>query len=524
MLKQLNYQRIAISTASLLLLGFLIYSLFAHQLITLMYEGKAITPLNHLIRSQKGNSLGFYIKKADTFFFSFDIIALYFTLGIYFAIKHWSLLKQSIQEHQKILLLSFSLLLVFSGLYWFVGIELIPYHQKISFFGSDHEEHIWGLTNIGGNQFHKGSHPLLLLGLVPFGVLLSFLTGAKVLGIVLLVALTGGLTVGLASLCLWNLIGNYQITFLYSCIFGLSFSQLVFSSLPESYTFSACGIVATYLLFTTCLKQQKLYFSYWIAVGILSFGITITNFAQTLICFSVIIWVLNSNLNPETQLNSKLTRSCKTIAIYTGTVVVVALVLSLLQKQIFVDAKYFFLPGMVGTESKSLETLIFTSPLLVIKEIVKHFLLVNFIAADPFAGSDYEFSSRVLLGFFIRPLNYSFSGLLALSLWLSLYSLGLIKNILVGRKTIFLGAIATAVLFNASLHSVFGTHEMFLYTCDFTFPVLLMGVNRSVLHRNFFQAGLALLVLLTAYNNLTIIQQIVSGTYQIPTLTHIFSM
>jgi len=524
MLKPFNYQRFAISTVALLLLGFLIYSLFAHQLITLIYEGKAIAPLNHLIRSQKGNSLEFYLKKADTFFFSFDIIALYFTLGTYFSVKHWSLIKKNIQAHQKILLLSLSLLLIFSSLYWFVGIELIPYHQKLTFFGADHEEHIWGLTNIGGNQFHKGSHPLLLIGLVPLAVFLSFFTHSKVLGVVLLGSLAGGLAVLLASFCIWNLTRSYLITVLYSCIFGLSLSQLIFSSLPESYVFSACGIVATYLLFTICLKQQKLYFPYWVAVGILSFGITITNFAQTLICFSAIIWILNSNLTSKIQFAAQLTRSCKSIATYLGTVVAIAIVLSLLQTQIFMDAKYFFLPSMVGTESESLETLILTSPLLVFQEIFKHFFLVNFIAADPFAGNDYEFPSRVLLGFFIRPPNYSFSGVLALSLWLSLYSLGLVKNIVVGRKTIFLGAIATAVLFNASLHSVFGTHEMFLYTCDFTFPVLLLGVNQSVFHRYFFQGSLALLVVLMAYNNLTIIQQIASGNYPLPTATHILSM
>ena len=53
-----------------LVLGWILYTLFGHQLIEAMYEGRSIGFLNRIIKGQATNPVGFYFDKADRLFFA----------------------------------------------------------------------------------------------------------------------------------------------------------------------------------------------------------------------------------------------------------------------------------------------------------------------------------------------------------------------------------------------------------------------------------------------------------------------
>ncbi|WNN87190.1 hypothetical protein [Gloeocapsopsis dulcis] len=273
-------------------------------------------------------------------------------------------------------------------------------------------------------------------------------------------------------------------------------SQLIFGAVPETYALAACSIITTYILFWICLQRKKLYFEYWILAGLFSFSVTITNFAQTLICFIALVFYLNRKIRWLTILE------------YLGVVVSFAFILSIIQKKLFPLARYFFMPSLITTESKHISTLVFEQPLLIAQEVFKSFFLVNFIAPDPFAANDPDFPGFLLLGYFMRPLDYSLIGYAGVILLMCLFSLGFLKNII--HYNIFLVAVCCAVVYNMILHSFFGVTEIFLYSCNVTFPVLLLFFNKSLLKNSYFKIGLVLAITLMTINNFSIIKQIIS--------------
>lgn len=509
--KLINRNKFIAITICLLTFGML-YGLFAHQVIESVYQGESFFLLNKLFKIRGDKSLDYYVKKVDMLYVSLNILFVCFVFGISFAYKLWrrnqnilELIGKEVQkltiyfiENKKITLIWLAIFIGFGLTYLYIGFLLTSGYEKFNFFGADHWEPSLCWTDPKQRGCHKGSHPLLLLLIVPLGNLLHSLTTATLASVLALNALFGATAVTLAAVFFWNFTTRYIDTLLLTFVFGLSMSQLFFSSLPETYALASLTIVATYVLFLACLQNQKLYLGYWILVGILTFGVTITNFAQTLICFVATVFILKQR------------HKVVSILEYIGNIVSSAFLLSILQRLLFTQAKFFFLPSTFKGESNYIEATILNNPFLVMQEVIKHFFLVNFIAPSPFAGIDYENPSRLLLGFFMRPLDYSFLGYMGMFLWLSLFVIGFSKNIFFTQKpNIYIIAIALGVIFNMVLFSCFEVRSMFLFTCNFTFPVLLLAINKSLLEKTYFKICLTVLIVLMGINNLSLIEQII---------------
>jgi hypothetical protein len=247
------------------------------------------------------------------------------------------------------------------------------------------------------------------------------------------------------------------------------------------------------------LRNQKAYWGYWILAGIFSFGVTITNFAQTIICFSAIVLVFKKD------------NRLVTILEYMGTIVFIAFLLSLLQHKLF-GGEYFFVPSAADREIVWVRTTIFNHPLLMIQEIIKHFFLVNFVSPSPFPDEIVP-GEKIILSFFGRPLNYSIFGVIGTLLWLFVFVNGIYQNILSFPKNnnkVFFIPILLAILGNMAFYSIFNAEEMFLFTCHFTFIVLVLASNKALLSNRYFQIATALLIVFMGINNLTIMRQIIT--------------
>ena len=198
-----------------------------------------------------------------------------------------------------------------------------------------------------------------------------------------------------------------------------------------------------------------------------------------MICFIIAVLILRRNKNTLTV-----------ILEFIGSVVTLAFILSIFQKIIITHAPYFFLPDTVGTETKYIHSFLSTQPLMVIKELVKHFFVVNFVSPYPFMGISAENSSQIELIFFMHKLNYSLIGGIGTIIWLCLLISGFFKNILSAHKDALILALGGSLLFNMAFHSIFGTDEMFLYTCNFTFIVLALATNKFLIKQVYFQVGI----------------------------------
>ena len=490
----------------------LLYLVFAHRTIEAMYNGSSIGFLNNLLKGKEKPPVDFYIQRFDTFVTVVNILLTCLVLALSFSLRliqdkinpvytikqEVIKFKKTLTENRRIIILLLSLFFCFYALYVTLGILLLPNYayNKFTFFFADQGD--W--ASMEWSPYHKGSHPIILLILILFSFLKAFSPAVDTIVLaVILNSFFGASGVFFASLFFWNLTKKYLETTLLTLLFGLSMSQLFFSVLMESYALAGCSVITTYLLLLLSLKHHQIYLGYWILAGIFSFGVTITNFAQTLICFAVVVFIVKKK------------NSVVTILEYIGAIVSICFFLSLLQKKIFSDAHYFFVPEMLTRELTWVKTTILNHPALVIPEILKHFFLVNFVAPSPFPEEIVP-GTKIILSFFGRPLDYSLLGLIGAILWLLWFIHGVYKNTISlkrMKKRIFLIPVVLATLFSIALYSIFDAEEMFLFTCNFTFPVLLLAVNKSTMRTSYFKIALGSLVFFMGVNNLMIMRQII---------------
>jgi hypothetical protein len=373
-------------------------------------------------------------------------------------------------------------------------------YDTIEYFGADHWKPSWGWTVARNSGFHEGVHPLLLLMVKPLGILLGSVVSPRPKAVLFLNSFFGAFGTVLSFLFFFRLLQRYIAALLLTGIFGFSMSQLVFGSIPESYALAACSIIATYILLLISLKTRRILFLMWVFIGLFSLGVTVTNFSQALIGFSVVVISLNKR------------EKIIIILEYIGSVITIAFFLNIIQKLLF-SGVYFFLPTTVTEQVEHAGLLLLKQPLIVIEEICKNFLLVNFVSPYPSIVNSLDNPGRLLLTFFKEPLNYSFIGWISIILWLMFWVSGVSNNIRYFSKNPLIISTSIGLLFNIVLHSIYGVKEIFLYTCNFTFLVLVLGTNSMLLRKVSFQFLTLILVVLMATNNLNIMRWIASLVY-----------
>ncbi len=126
----------------------------------------------------------------------------------------------------------------------------------------------------------RSIHPMAFLILRPPTWLISlFLNGDKFHAAILLNSIVSGLCVYLTWLFFKQRSRNTAYALLIAALLGLSNSHLILSTFLETYIFSAAALIAFVLL----LQSEQNSLRHLVPVGLLTFGITITNFIQT--CF-----------------------------------------------------------------------------------------------------------------------------------------------------------------------------------------------------------------------------------------------
>lgn len=134
------------------------------------------------------------------------------------------------------------------------------------------------------DYYFRSVHPFVLIIIRPLVFFISlFLKGNMLYATFILTALAGAVCVFLVWYFVKHFINNKLYCLLIASLFGVSTAQLVFSSLIETYIFLA----TVALLFIIFLIKDKSFFVL-IITGLLAFGITISNFIQTVIsCFLI---------------------------------------------------------------------------------------------------------------------------------------------------------------------------------------------------------------------------------------------
>lgn len=374
-------------------------------------------------------------------------------------------------------------------------------------FEIDTPRAISDITSFSGDHYRTKVHPLYVLMINPIGSFLSIFFPHKIGVAILINSFFGALSVGLSFIFFWLFSRNHLNSIFLATTFGCSMSQFILSITPDTASFAACSLIFNYTLLLFGIQKRQLVMKLWIVAGILSLGITTTNFAQSLICFISLTLFLNYK---DGKLNF---RFFYQILMFTTGTVLLTCVLAVFQKVIYPSSNLFFLPSAYSEELTFTSFLILKKPLLVISQLIKHFFMVNFISPIPrtfhMSNTPYPYIT------FFFSWNYLLTGWLGTILWIGLLLSGILQILRLSKLKIFFLAMLLCVLFNLMLHSIYGVGEKnkieyFLYTANFTFCVLTFLSYHSNSTNKFIRIMLIFLMTLMGVNNFTVVLYIIN--------------
>jgi len=351
-------------------------------------------------------------------------------------------------------------------------------------FDIDTHRVIADMTDHHALHYRSSHHPLFVLLVNPLGSFLKVLFQNRVLAALFVNASCAAAGVVLAYLFCRLYCRNNFNAFLMAIAFGLTMSQIFFGSVPDTSTLAVCSLITTYALFFRHINNRDIPLPVWVLAGIFTFGITVTNFFQTLICYSLLIIKTSRNNEDKYFHYSK-------IPLYIVCVLLITGILSLVQKMLYPSSVLFFFSDILSDELKYVTDVIIKQPQHVLIQIIKHFFLVNFVA--PFPGTYSLFTNISIKDpaiTFALPSMYHWIGYLASGVWLSVFIASMRQLFLDKEKKWFHAGMTLCLLFNVLMHSVYGTNagghlELFSFCANFTFLVFsftfpVMGSSRLI--------------------------------------------
>ena len=304
------------------------------------------------------------------------------------------------------------------------------------------------------DYYWRSVHPFVLLLLKPpIDLIATLLKGDKLFGAHIVVALGGALCVFLTWKIMKSTTQSQIYAVLIASMLGLSTSHIIFGSLIETYIFLAASLLLFYLF----LIEEKP-FSVLVLVGLVSIGITYTNFSQNVVAFFAV------------KLKIKL------IFQYIASVLVLLVLLSMANNLIYPGAHpFFFIPSALLAEEQN----IFPLNMLRVQALVRAFLFHNVVAPTPILYTgDIPFTQFR----FFKPEIDKLSGYDTILqtftawFWLGLILLGIIAFLMNYKKyksNKLSLALFGCMLLNVGIHVRYGK-ELFLYSPNWTYALILL--------------------------------------------------
>lgn len=200
--------------------------------------------------------------------------------------------KKFLDKHFTLILFFFFTFLYITAGLWLSYNNTFIVTDNNTFFGSDTARVFRDLTEPVTNHYRISVHPLMLLLLQPLVSLIDSLFHDMSRTVVLLQSLIASANVCLIFSILKLLTHNRNISVIFASLYGLSFSTLIFTSIPETYIFSAFSQLL--LLYYALNIKNKGNLNYkniltLAVLGMISTGIILANVINFLI---IICWLL----------------------------------------------------------------------------------------------------------------------------------------------------------------------------------------------------------------------------------------
>jgi hypothetical protein len=400
------------------------------------------------------------------------------------------------------------LALLFFMAYFCLGTVVnFPGYQTVDLF-YDSDSSLWLIRmarDPGETNPVRGAHPYVLLILRPLTWAVSLLlNGNRTFAAFAVNATAGALCVFFTWRFFKRLTGNSAYALTFAALLGASVSHLLFGSFLETYIFSALALI----VFLNLLLQENPSLPALIATGLVVFGITVTNLAQTVLAYFLF--------------HSKI----KLILKYAAIVVLLAVGLSLVQAWMFEGTRVFFIPSNLLSEQKfSVDVTGENSWRLTgrILLLARSLFLYNIVASQPLILSQ-ELGTPLpnFRTFYASKGEFIFSDYAGLSdvlvkVWLLLVvaaGLAFLWNLIKSPKSStvrFSIAMLLCLGFNAALHLTYGDDPL-LYSADWTYAlVFFVGLSlQKWADRKWLVGFLLVFIALLMVNNLGLFANILS--------------
>jgi hypothetical protein len=300
----------------------------------------------------------------------------------------------------------------------------------------------------GWNTATRPVHPFAHLLFRPVIFVLSFINGGdRLYANVLLLSLAGAGCVFLTYKIVARPFNDEFYGLIAAVLLGFSSAHLVFSSIIETYIFSAL-LLLLFVWFT--ISEKPLYLQ--VITGLVAFGVTMTNAVQQ----ALVPLLVQRNLKRTIQFGLA--------------VLVLGIAINSLANLIYPVTGYFFLPSDMNRESRFVQEIKANRILRVTEDI----LLYNVVAPPPYFTTPDNKPRYVFMSdaFF----KYPWFGIPAVVVWLATLAAAAFQFIKTAHVKSDLRDLSIAlllcVLFNFGLHSFYGS-DPFLYAADWTYAVVL---------------------------------------------------
>lgn len=413
-----------------------------------------------------------------------------------------------LREHAPGILLA----ILFFAAYTYFGLRLnfADSDTTDNFLDADNYPWMHRIAAPDGYQFEmRGPHPFAYFILRPFGLLLNLFTSDMRLSAILLNTFVGALCVFMAWVFIKRQSQNPIYALLIASLLGLSTAHFFFGSVIESYIFSAAALIG----FVLALQKSKGTLFAPVAMSVITFGITLTNFAQNFIGFAV------DQL--PTLSRKTFGEAFMKVFRFTALALSLGIVISVIHAAWYPTSRLFFqlsdakiegdfsLSFFDDPEWKSIGRIIL---------LVRTILLYTVIAPKPFVFGKEVGAWLPYFNFFkVTPELYSYSsynglGNILVFAWAALLLLSgifFLWNLIRTRKVDLSLAFLLSLLFNFILHINYG-FEPFLYSPDWAYALIFfVGLSLAPLAGNrFFQVVLLVFLILLAYNQVQLFRLI----------------
>lgn len=353
-------------------------------------------------------------------------------------------------------------------------------------FGADSPRVVLDLAVFDSKHNRAILHPLFVFLLNPIGTVLTAFTHSPITTALLMTSCMGGLAV---ALCFYYfcVLGVDRVTsLLLAGVFGVTTSQLIFSSVPEIFAFAACTIVTSHLLVAKSVRQGAVSVWEWIAAGLLTLGVTTTNVLQTWICMVSAEW------RERSQGYRRLMRRSAVVVMSTFAIV---LAFNVLQREGY-GTRLFVSPDVLD-QRRYVKTSALRNPKRAIRDTVQNMVIRSAVAPTPTVLQMNR--KRFPTVSFGPP---SALGMVTAAAWLALLGVGVMTCLVAGKfLTPQVVAGTASLLFNVSFHNFWGVREKFLYSGHYTFLLFIFLWPLCALKPVIARLGLGILLVLMMANN-----------------------